>query len=78
LRTRAPSLASIGVVTLASFAPGCGGFDLPEEVEQTEHFRYYHRAGDQPCPELLTELELHRTATLEFLGLPEDDVGTID
>lgn len=61
------------LLLLALLAPACEQYDLPEEWVETEHFRYYYRAEDPPCPMVLERLETHYDILTSYLGvtLPE-------
>ena len=45
------------------------GRDLPGELAESEHFRYYYRKGDEPCDAVLHRLDRHLELTSEFLGI---------
>lgn len=42
--------------------------DLPTQLIESDHFRYYFREGDQPCSGLLLQLENHYELNTDFLG----------
>jgi len=71
-RTVALTASVLGVT-----ACGAGrDFDLPsQELEQSEHFHYYARAGDrQACPGITQDMERHRSLVFDyFAGLQTGD-----
>ena len=58
------------LLTVLLLLSACGS-DLPEERLSSEHFTVYYRSKTEPCAGLLEELEAHRLALVDWLGVPE-------
>ena len=71
LGRRTRLLATVGAILGLLGSASCGAGRPKDNVVESEHFTLFYNDGTTPCDSLLDELEAHRAATLNWLGLSD-------